>query len=137
MGKLLENIASCVREELWKDEGVVGKTYRRYRQIDDAINVRRLVPRVIHTLADGQARTADEIAASIKPRIALLKYSYGGWGYYYALATLEHLEDEKFVSVARKRGDVNDSITLYELTDERKQQAEQIAQKKRRRLGGS
>src|SRR5438094_9262043 len=97
MGELLENIASCIRQELWRDEGIIGKAYRRYRQIDDIINVRRLAPRVIQALADGESRTADEIAVSIKPRIALLKYTYGGWGYYYTLSTIEELGDQDLI----------------------------------------
>lgn len=131
MGELLGNIASCIREELWRDKGIAGKAYRWYRESDDAFNVRRLAPRVIQALFDSEPKTTDEVAASVKPRVAVLRYTYGGWGYYYTLASLEHLEEKGFVASKIKHiGDKQ--VNLYELTDEGKQTA-----KKCRRLRGS
>jgi hypothetical protein len=131
MGKLLENIASSIRDDLWRDEGVIGKTYRRYREIDDAINVRRLAPRIIRILADGQLRTADEIAVSLKPRVALLRYTYGGWGYYYTLSTIERLGDKNIVDAVHNETGKNELV--YKLTEKGMMEAQRLAAKHTKR----
>jgi hypothetical protein len=129
MGKLLENIASDVRERLWKDNSIAGKVYREFRHVAQALEFRRAAPYILRALSDGRPRTIDEIHEVLKEQMSPRRYEW--WDRkVYTDEIIAGLGDVNLVDIGPSK-EVNEKATVtYLLTPLGLEKAERFLQKK-------